>query len=170
MKSHSNRKAMEGVEVDIILGGIKETGRRSIILMDIDHTIRSTFWRDPNIGDWDKYHQASMKDAPFKDIIEMNNLLYSGGFFVFGLTAIPEKYRSLTNQYLVHHRVFFDQLWMRPDEDKRPSPVVKVSLAKLHLGGDLSSKVAFVFDDRADVCEAFKAEGVCALQVYQRRD
>ncbi len=151
---------------------------RKIILLDIDHTVRNSFWRDPMIGSqpWDEYHKAGMKDKPYEDMVRLVQDLSLRGWSIVAVTAINEKWRQATMRYLLEHDVWVDTILMRPDDDYRTSSIVKVDLAKRHICGttdpnvSLKDHVAFVIDDRDDVCTAFRAEGVAVLHVHQRRD
>ncbi len=144
---------------------------RNYILVDIDHTLASSFWRDDMIGDWDAYHAVSGQDEPLQDVVTMVNALYGSGKTVIGMTARPEKWRQVTMEWLVKHFVSMDELLMRPDDDFRPAPEVKVALAleRFQDESNLVAQVALVLDDREDVIEAFRALGVTAMQVFGRR-
>lgn len=145
---------------------------RDVILLDIDHTIADAFWRDPMIGgSWDEYHSASASDKPISDVVDMVVALGSSGFTIIGLTARPEKWRKLTMEWLISHQVPMDELLMRDASDFRPSREMKPALALARFGGHygLTNTVAFIIDDREDVCAAFRGLGVTALQTYARR-
>jgi hypothetical protein len=145
---------------------------RDVILLDIDHTIADAFWRDPMIGgSWDEYHAASVDDKPIADVVDMVVALDKAGFTIIGLTARPEKWRKLTMDWLISHQVPMDELWMRDPSDFSPSKIMKPALALANFGGHygLTQKVAFIIDDREDVCAAFRGLGVTALQTYARR-
>lgn len=137
-----------------------------IILCDLDHTISDAAWRDDLIGNWDEYHSRLIEDAPIKGVVTMINAMYFGGADIYGITARPEKWRALTNQWLLKHGVEFERLLMRDDDDYRPAHILKPELARLHIGEDYAKRVALVIDDRADVIEAFAAEGIVGMLVH----
>lgn len=141
---------------------------RRYILVDIDHTIANSFWRDHMIGGpWDEYHAASVSDKPVYDVA--NFLLSLQTLYeIVGLTARPGKWRQLTMDWLVKHSIPMDELLMRPDSDFRPAPELKLALA-LERFPDIASEVAFIMDDREDVVAAFKALGITAMQVHARQ-
>jgi hypothetical protein len=139
------------------------------ILCDIDHTISNAFPRDNLIGGeggWDAYHSASEADEPIDEMVRMINALQEQGFVIVAITARPEKWRQLTLSWLVRHNVRIDELLMRPEAEFRPAPEIKVDLAKKRFGEELNALVAFVLDDRDDVCAAFRTLGITALQVH----
>lgn len=140
------------------------------ILLDIDHTVSDAFWRDDMIamGDWNAYHAAATYDGPVVDIVDLLETL-NNFYRIIGLTARPEKWRKKTMEWLLKHNVHIDELLMRPDNDYRRAPELKVALAIGLFGDKLTEEVAFMMDDREDVVAAFKAIGVTALQVHARR-
>ena len=142
------------------------------VLCDVDHVLSKAFWRDPMIGtDWDEYHSAARDDEPIHDMVETINALHGAGFIIFGLTSRPEKWRGLTQAWLVRHSVKLDALLMRPNDDYRKSPEVKVAAAIECFGSEenLRKRVTLVLDDREDVTEAFRGLGLTVLQVHARR-
>ena len=145
--------------------------QRKAILLDIDHTVSNAFWRDQMVaaGDWDAYHSAAVNDQPILDIVEMLRRLHAH-YLIIGFTSRPEKWRKMTVEWLLKHNVPFDEIHMRPADDNRKSPELKVSLAMGRFGRSLSETVAFVMDDRDDVIAAFRAIGVTAIQIYAKKE
>lgn len=143
---------------------------RKTILVDIDHTISNSFWRDSMMGnrDWDAYHSASVDDKPIPDTIDMLCALQVQGYKIIGITARPEKWRDLTMKWLIRHLVCMDELLMRPDDSFRPAPEIKMELVAKRFGDNLCEEVAFIMDDRDDIATAFKGCGITVLQVHAR--
>lgn len=145
---------------------------RSYVLCDIDHVLADSAWREPLIEEsWDAFHAASEKDEPVPDMVRMIGALFNENFQIIGLTTRPEKWRQLTQAWLVRHCVWIDEILMRPYDSFAKSPELKVALAVQRFGTQeaLANEVALVLDDREDVIEAFRALGVTALQVHVRR-
>lgn len=137
---------------------------KDIILIDIDHVVADSRWRDTMIGGeggWDAYHRASSDDPPVVPMICLVDSLCESGLEILGLTSRPEKWRQLTVDWLVRHRCKFHDLLMRSDGDYRPSPQVKLDLAR-----SLLPRVILLIDDRDDVCAVFRAEGIVVLQCH----
>lgn len=140
-----------------------------ILFCDIDHTISDAAWRDGMIGGeggWDAYHLASQQDSPVLEMVWLVNHLKHSGWLIIGLTTRPEKWRRMTMDWLHKFGVHFDELLMRPDDDFRPSPEIKVEQA---IAAVKDLRRCVVFDDREDVIAAFKALGVTSLQVHSGR-
>lgn len=148
---------------------------RNNILIDIDHTLSDAAWRDNLIGGpggWDEYHTQSNHDTPCDDIASLIGLLRSSenvGLNIIGITARPEKWRVLTNTWLTRHDIGLDELLMRPDAAFHPAPEIKLQLARTRFGDKFAERILCIIDDRDDVCAAFRAAGVTALQVYGRK-
>jgi hypothetical protein len=64
--------------------------------------------------------------------------------------------------WMIRHGVKLDGLLMRPNNNHTPSPIVKIALVEKHFKKE---DVLVVFDDRDDVCAAFRAIGIRAFQV-----
>lgn len=149
---------------------------RQTILVDIDHTLSAAWHRDGMIGGeggWDAYHAASSEDDPIHDVMALINSLATGldDWYIIALTARPEKWRSVTTEWLIKHCIFVDEILMRPDEAFHPAPEIKVQLAQERFPGDqLKDNVAFLIEDREDVCEAFHQLGITTLQVKGRQN
>lgn len=144
---------------------------RRIVLCDIDHTLRNAFPRDAMIGvaTWDEYHLAAKGEEPLHDMVNMVNALVLTGYTVVGVTAIPAKWRQMTVAWLADHKINICDILMRPNDGFEPAPEIKTRLAIERFGEDLHEKIAFVLDDRDDVCMAFRDLGVTALQVHGRQ-
>ncbi len=141
-----------------------------IILCDIDNTIRSSAWRDDMItnGDsWDDYHVAGFMDQPVQEMLALLRTFRWAGYKTIALTAIPEKWRQITIQWLIKYQIPFDEILMRPDDNYLPAAELKLFLAKNRI--PFLMEVAFMIDDRDDVCEAFQKAGVTAFQCYVRK-
>lgn len=145
---------------------------RRVVLIDIDHTLSNAFHRDPMIGttSWDEYHAASTNDEPLHDMINLVNALHDAGFNIICITARPDKWRGLTMKTLARFGAKVDDILMRHDENFRPSPEMKLQLAIERFGENLKDKIAFVIEDRTDVCTAFRDLGVTVLQVHGRKE
>lgn len=146
---------------------------RDNILVDIDHVLSNAFWRDAMIGGdggWDAYHAANKDDAPIADVVDMINGL-SAKYNIIALTARPGKWRKQTMEWLLRHSVLIDEILLRPDDDYRPAPALKMALATERFAPqEIKDCVAFLLDDREDVCAAFNAIGITTLQVRGRRE
>lgn len=139
------------------------------ILVDIDHTISNAFWRDTmiGIGTWDEYHAASENDQPLEAVVGLIRRLH-GHYNIIGFTARPEKWRQLTMKWCIKHQIPLDELLMRANSNYEPAPIIKRALIEKRFGKE-HDEIAFVLEDREDVCEMLKGLGVAVLQVHCNR-
>jgi hypothetical protein len=138
------------------------------LLLDLDDTTSDARWREPMIASegWDRYHEQLINDKPIYPIASMVNALWLGQYYIVALTARPERYRTITMQWLVRNCIRVDELLMRGNKDYRPSPAVKLALVERRFPA--TPKTSFiVLDDREDVCAAFKAAGYVTLQIHR---
>lgn len=141
---------------------------RNNILFDIDHVISNAYWRDGMIGtaSWDDYHLAGRQDKPVEDIVNMIDAL-GNGFNVIAMTARPERYRKQTLDWMLANKVYVNELLMRPDDNFRPAPEIKMELVKARFANPVA-EIAAILDDRLDVCSAFAQIGITTMQVFAR--
>jgi len=154
---------------------VKKTDRtKRWVVCDIDHSVSDARWRDGMMAPegsaataWDAYNEAAKDDRPIPEVIELLRALHNDGWGTVALTARPIKWKPVTQSWLLEHDVPFDELLMRPHEDFRPAPMVKVSLIMKRFGN--LADIRLVIDDRSDVIAAFLEQGITALQVHARR-
>jgi len=142
-----------------------------VLFVDIDHTLTAAHWRDDLIEvakrnrDWDMYHQKSIEDKPIMEMISLVNCLQASGWYVVGLTTRPEKWRQLTNDWLIKHAVRIDKLLMRPHDDFRPNAESKLEIATKFISHHQVDSI-IVIDDHDAVVSSFRAQNVTVLQAY----
>lgn len=135
-----------------------------LLVTDIDDVIADASWRKELLPNWDEYHAASIQDPPHQHIIDLINMLYDSGAAIVALTGRPEKWRHITNSWLLAHDVSIEKVWMRPADDFMTSPQFK--LAKLK-GADIQPDL--ILEDRDDVVVALRGAGYNVLQVFNQR-
>lgn len=138
-----------------------------IALIDIDHTLSNATWRDDMIGrsSWDEYHAEAIYDLPIPEMIALVQALYASSWDIFGNTSRPEKFHTMTMDWLVKYDVPMFGLLMRPNDCYLPAPESKVAVFKKHFADVIDYSHIVVFDDREDVCAAFKAICITTFQV-----
>jgi hypothetical protein len=139
------------------------------VLIDIDHTISNAFWRDNMIGisTWDEYHNASEADAPLHDVAGLIRRLH-GHYILIGLTARPEKFRSMTMKWCLRHDIPLDELLMRDYDNYESATKTKAELIRQRFVSP-TMEIAFALEDREDCCTMLRGLGITVLQVFGRR-
>jgi len=139
-----------------------------IVLVDIDHCVCDGYWRDSIIviTYLYSYHLASKDDAPIKEIVDLINSMEKAGHAVIGFTSRPEKWRKLTNEWLVKHEVKISELVMRRNDDFRKATEIKEDIVRSPIFSGYG--ISLVIDDRQDVCETINNMGVTTMQVRHK--
>lgn len=134
---------------------------KPVVICDIDGTVSDDRWRRTLMERrlLPTYHALASEDEADADVVEqvLRCTDYNGAELYF-ITGRPENYRNATAAWL--HRYFGKLpfcLLMRPEDDERPSPEFKAAALRTHVNAD---DVCGVFEDRADVLDAYAREGV----------
>jgi hypothetical protein len=135
-----------------------------IALIDIDHTIADSGWRDPWLGQWDIYHSKSIDDKPIVPVIRAVNAMALLGWEVVLFTSRNERWRQTSLAWLVKHNVLASRLLMRPEDDFSPCGETKYQMAILAFGEELKD-VEMVWDNLESVLEPFRARGIVTMLV-----
>jgi hypothetical protein len=135
-----------------------------IVLVDVDNTISDARWRDPWLGNWELFYSQGAYDVPVLPVLRMVNAMSLCGDTIIHLTGRPERWRGLTLDWMIRHKVRTDGLIMRPDDDYSPTAELKIALARKLFGEDLpEAGVGLMIDDMEKVLEKFREAGVDTL-------
>ncbi len=140
---------------------------KKLVLFDIDGTLADNSHRQHFLASspkhWDKFYDKMNEDRPNVGVVSLyRTLSRSGNYDVVLVTARPERYRSVTENWLSHHEIDCTRLLMRPDKDFRPDAEIKQEML-----GELTSSlddVAFIVDDRAKTVRMWRSLGLTCLQ------
>jgi uncharacterized HAD superfamily protein len=136
------------------------------ILLDVDHTISNSFWRDPMIGSatWDEYHAASIDDKPFKKVVTLINSLAAMNYNIIVVTGRNEKFRALTLKWFLKNQVHIDEMLMRPNDVFLKNAEMKTQLINERFGSNYNN-IQFALEDNEDACIAYMNLGITSLQI-----
>jgi hypothetical protein len=136
------------------------------IIFDIDGTLVNIEHRKIHVKkpkNFKKFYEAIPQDSPHDDIIYLARLLHLNPYPVIIVTGREEVCRPATEKQLADLQVPYMTLYMRPLKDYRPDYLVKKDvLSKIRLDG---YEPFMVFEDRQQVVDMWRAEGVRCLQV-----
>jgi len=136
---------------------LKQT--QSAILVDMDGTLchREGFTdRDPY--DYTRSGEDGL-DPTVADIVQR----FSADHTIIIFTARPAAAEFICRTWLKEHGVTFDAIFLRKDKDFREDSIVKWEMFQEHV--EPFYKVAFVLDDRQQVVDMWRANGLKTLQV-----
>lgn len=146
--------------------------KKNWIVVDFDKTISDDNHRVDLIKaeGYDDYHRALITDAPIIPVcVPLISLSDSNCFRFLGCTSRDEKWRVLTEKWLHQHDMdIFDTILMRPEGDYSRSPDCKMELLNKFFGEQGTTPqdaILFAIDDREDVVERYRNEGIYTMQV-----
>lgn len=138
-----------------------------VFVFDIDGTLANnqhrTHWISSYPKNWKACDAAIPYDTPHQDIIWLLDTLVRPDSRIILCTGRSESTRQVTEEWLKKHSVYWDNLYMRKDGDYRKDSIVKVELLK-QITFDYAKPYIW-FDDRQQVVDAIRDQGIRVLQV-----
>ena len=131
-------------------------------LMDIEHR-RHFVTQRPKDFDAFRGPEVVMQDTPNKEIFALAKALKDAGNRIIVSTGRNKRQRATTLKQLMMNGLVFDAMYMRGDTDFRPDDELKKGfLIKMKEDG---FNPVMAVDDRQQVVDMFRAEGLRVLQV-----
>ena len=143
---------------------------KKIVIFDLDGTLalidkrRDISTKDNGKIDWDKFFDPGLidLDLPNQPVIDVANVLNKQGFEIWILSGRSDVTWQATLDWLDRYNVTFTQLIMRPQEDLfLPDNKLKQKWLDW-IGVD---NLAMVFDDRTQVVDMWRQNGLTCFQV-----
>ena len=140
-----------------------------VIVFDIDGTLANIEHRRAFVAtkpkNWKAFNAGIPNDTPHEDIVDLVNVFRECRDYhrIILCSGRGEEQRKVTERQMDSFGVRYAQLYMRPANDHRPDYIVKVEL--LQQIRKEHGEPKFWFDDRQQVVDAIRAEGVRVLQV-----
>jgi len=142
-----------------------------IVIFDLDGTLalidnRRDISMVNGKRDWDIFFDPKNidMDLPNQPVIDMANILSNQGYIIFILSGRSDITRDTTIDWLDKYGVPYDDLVMRP---KKHHFMPDNDLKQMWLDDIGVDNVAMVFDDRQQVVDMWRSNG---LQVFQVAD
>lgn len=138
-----------------------------VIVFDIDGTLADIEHRRSFVAtkpkNWKAFNAGIVNDTPHEDIVWLSRRLFDHNTSVVLCSGRGEEHRDVTEKQMKDFGVTFDKLFMRPAKDHRPDDIIKVELLQ-QIRAEFGEPFLW-FDDRNQVVNAIRAEGVRVLQV-----
>lgn len=137
------------------------------VIFDIDGTLADIQHRrsflDGDRPDWARFNAAMGDDTPNLPIVNLYRTLWASGAYDLQIvTGRNEAFRKVTETWLTWNEIEFNRVLMRADKDNRPDNIIKGEiLEQLRAEG---RDIAFAVDDRQQVVDMWRANGVTCLQ------
>ena len=140
------------------------------VIFDLDGTLalidkrRDLATKDNGKMDWNVFFDPDNidLDLPNQTVIDMANLLHSQGYLIYIFSGRSDKTEDATKDWLDKHNVSYDLLQMRPqgllykpDNDLKQDWLNVIK----------KDTVAMVFDDRNQVVDMWRKNGLTTFQV-----
>lgn len=139
------------------------------IIIDVDGTLADVSGgvqaKEDGTFDWENFFGAMPFYPSNEWCVRLAQIYYQMGFVVHIVTARPDRYKENTEDWLAKYGVPYDFLYMRKDGDMRKDEAIKQEI----LDGEFPDKsiIEFVVDDRSEVVEMWRKNGITCLQCNQ---
>lgn len=138
-----------------------------IVVFDIDGTLANVDHRRQFVAtkpkNWAAWNAGMKNDTVNEDIAFILDTFREKGNTIILCSGRGEETRAVTEQWLKDQEIGFTKLFMRKEKDHRKDSIVKVEL--LAQVREQWGEPFLWFDDRTQVVDAIRAEGVRVLQV-----
>lgn len=139
-----------------------------IFVFDIDGTLANSehrmHWVRSSPKNWKACDEAIPRDTTHEDIVWLLKLLDQEDARIIICTGRSENTREVTEAWLKNNDIYYSALYMRKNGDYRKDSIVKVELL-YNIVQDYGKKPFMWFDDRQQVVDAIRNEGIRVLQV-----
>ena len=138
-----------------------------VIVFDIDGTLANIEHRRSFVAtkpkNWKAFNAGIIHDTPHQDLVDLSQSLWDIGYPIVLCSGRGEEQRSVTEKQMMAFCVPYHRLFMRPANDHRPDYIIKVELLQ-QIRAEFGNPFLW-FDDRNQVVNAIRAEGIRVLQV-----
>lgn len=137
------------------------------ILFDIDGTLANIEHRRGHLEkdkpDWKSFNAEMGGDTPNAPVVSLYKSLWAAqSHEVILVTGRNERSRELTEQWLAWNEIPFGRMLMRPDNDFRADHIIKEEILRDLLAAE--KVIEFVIDDRQQVVDMWRRNGITCLQ------
>lgn len=136
------------------------------VIVGLEGVLALHGWRHALIESegWDAYHKAAEQDAANGPVVQILNAMHRQGQRIYCVTTRPEKWRMMTNNWMVNRGAMVDVLLMRAENDWRKDEALREEA----LAGIVaqSGDVLFALEENEKVCDFYRAAGVTVLQLF----
>ena len=149
---------------------------KETVIFDIDGTLANIEHRTHFVTgkkkDFDAFNEAMVDDVPNEPIVRLHNALESD-YQILYVTGRLERYRELTIDFLMdigrhirYEEVLEIHLHMRPEDQRYlPDYQVKQEILNYILKFIDKKNIIFAVDDRQQVVDMWRSNGITTLQV-----
>ena len=138
-----------------------------VIVFDIDGTVANIVhrrhWVATKPKNWKAFNAGMVNDTVYEDIKFVYDTFRAAGNRIIFCSGRGDETRAVTEKWLADNGFEFEALFMRREKDYRQDSIVKVELlAQIR---QWHGEPWLWFDDRNQVVDAIRAQGVRVCQV-----
>ena len=140
------------------------------IIFDVDGTLMDIEtrrkWLEGPTPNWTKFMDPKEMetDTPNQHVMEVAECMHDAGHEIVIVSARNERHREVTEHQLKQNfGEFWSHMFLRPDDSFEPDNQFKQRVLKELISADW--KPDMVFDDRDQVVEMWRANGIPCFQV-----
>lgn len=141
-----------------------------IYLCDIDGTIADLSHRlhfiEQKPADWGSFFAACCADLPIPEVIEVIRALSSRNSVIM-VSGRSDECEEKTLEWLRDNAIPFTTIYMRKAGDHRQDNIVKAELLEEIREDWKEDSIAGVFEDRQQVVDMYRAQGLRVFQVAE---
>ena len=152
-----------------------------IIICDLDGTLFNIQHRLHHIAkhnndgtkrkrDWVAFEGAVLQDTPNKAVVEIVVSMHRAGHSLVFVSGRHERTRQSSNymiQQALGQHTPDNIIYMRRDDDNRADYTVKQEIFDIYFSGDRAKDILFCLDDRQQVVDMWRRNGLTCLQVAE---
>tara|TARA_R110002167_G_scaffold352048_1_gene564859 strand:+ start:192 stop:650 length:459 start_codon:yes stop_codon:yes gene_type:complete len=143
---------------------------KKIVIFDLDGTLaditsrRTLSTKTNGKIDWDIFFNPDNidLDIPNKTVVDMASMLFTKGYTIWILSGRSDVTSQATKNWLLKHDIWYDHLFMRPQNYLY---MPDNDLKQIWLDTIGVDNVAMVFDDRNQVVDMWRKNGLTCFQV-----
>lgn len=141
---------------------------KSVVIFDVDGTLADIRHRriflDESPPNWRDFNAAMGDDVPNEPIAELYRTLWQADMYeLIIVSGRSERFRMITEQWLAWNEIPFKRLLMRAADDQRADHHVKQDIHN-QITSTEGKTIEFVVDDRQQVVDMWRRNGVTCLQ------
>ena len=141
------------------------THKLRAVIFDIDGTLSNPEHRLHYVNgeqekDWNKFFAEMVNDTVNEDVVNLAMAIEDYATVII-VSGRPDSYKEQTTKWLHDHHIYFRELHMRKADDYRQDYIIKQEIL-----ADLKERydIWFVVDDRQQVVDMWRREGLTCLQ------
>jgi len=148
--------------------GWDNQSKEKIIWCDLDNTLCNTDHRNHFVNrsqgkpDWKGFFDAMGEDLCNEWCKQILLNFHQNGTKIFLASGRPDNYRKVTESWLTHYQIPYEDLFMRQRNDFRQDDIVKEIILEFEVKP--RADILFALDDRDQVVRKLRERGVIVLQ------